>query len=112
VAIGQLALGVAAFGQLAVGMWWASGQLAVAPVGGAAQLRIAPFGTLHPLRWRRGDPDWRTRKLPRTGVGLASSVLLVVGIGILVWFLAVDPVRDAVTGPNGVFPSPLRGAGG
>jgi hypothetical protein len=60
----------------------------------------------------RGDPEWWVRKLPNSGVGLALSALMVVGIGILVWFFAVDPVRDALTGPDGVFPSPIGGAGG
>ena len=75
-------------------------------------LRIAPFGKLYPLRRLRGQPDWRIRSLPRTPVSLALSILLVIGVGVLVWFVAVDPVRDALTGHGGLFRPGVTGAGG
>lgn len=103
ISIGQLSIGVAAFGQLAVGMWWAGGQLALAPTGGPAMLRLAPYGRVHPLRWLRGDEEWRTPGPERTGWRSVASIVFVVAVGVLVWFVAVDPARDALWGPGGVF---------
>lgn len=101
VAVGQLAIGVASIGQLAVGMWWASGQLALAPTGGPAMLRIAPYGTARPVRWLRGHEDWRSPGPERHGWKAAASALFVAAVAVLVWFVAVVPVRDALFGAGG-----------
>lgn len=111
VAIGQLAIGVVAVGQLAAGMWWASGQLALAPLGGPAMLQIAPFGKLYPGRWKRGEEDWRIPSRPE-GWRLVLSLVFVAGLAVLVWFVAVLPARDALTGPGGVFGRIPQSGGG
>ena len=103
VAVGQLAVGVVAVGQLAVGMWWASAQLAVAPLAGPAMLRIAPFGIVYPLRLVRGRPDWSIPTTPSSGWRLIAALVFVAAVVTLVWYVAVLPARDALTGPGGVF---------
>ncbi|MFH2071679.1 MAG: hypothetical protein ABIJ75_02385 [Actinomycetota bacterium] len=103
VAVGQLAIGVVVIGQLAFGMWWASGQLAVAPLGGPAMLRFAPFGLLYPGRRHRGEEDWRVPASPPPGWRMIASLLVIAAVAVLVWLVAVLPVRDALFGPGGVF---------
>jgi hypothetical protein len=103
ISIGQLSLRVVSIGQLAVGMWWASGQLALAPTGGPAMLRITPYGVVRPIKWLRGYQDWRTPGAEKHGWKTAVSILYVIGIAVLIWFVAVLPARDAIFGPNGVF---------
>lgn len=103
VAFGQLAIGVVAFGQLSVGMWWAAGQLAIAPLGGPAMLCYAPFGMLYPGRFARGEEDWRVPAAPGPGWRMIGALLVIAGVAVLVWFVAVLPVRDALFGAGGVF---------
>jgi hypothetical protein len=103
IAIGQLAIGVVSIGQLSVGMWWSSGQLAMAPVAGPAMLRLAPFGTARPFKWLRGDEVWRQPGKEKRGGRLLISILFVIALAVLVWFVAVMPVRDALFGTGGVF---------
>lgn len=103
IAIGQLALGVVSVGQISVGMWWSSGQMALAPVAGPAMLRIAPYGLIYPARWLRGEPDWHVSAAPLTGWRRIAAWLMVLLVGLLVWFVAVIPVRDALVGPGGIF---------
>jgi hypothetical protein len=96
IAVGQLSVGVLAIGQLAVGMWWASGQLALAPTGGPAMLRLAPYGVVRPIKWIRGYEDWRTPGPERHGWRSVASLLFVIAVGVLVWFVAVVPAREAI----------------
>ncbi|HEX7277352.1 MAG TPA: hypothetical protein VF244_08255 [Acidimicrobiales bacterium] len=112
VVVGQLALGVVAFGQLAVGVGWAGGQLAIGATSGPGLVAFGPLGRfyLRPFLGRRPGGRWVPH--PRAGgpwYGVAALVVLAVAA--LWWFVAGQPLLDALTRTGGILeeaPRPLR----
>ncbi len=112
VVVGQLALGVVAFGQLAVGVGWAGGMLGIGATSGPGLLVFGPLGRLYlrPFLGRR--PGGRLVSHLRAGgpwYGVAAVVVAVVAV--LWWFVAGQPLLDALTRTGGILveaPRPLR----
>ncbi len=110
IVVGQLAIGIVTFGQLSLGFAWAGGQLATGAVEGPSQVGVGAFGKLgfsdltHG-RWARFTA-WRL-----VGVRRWAAPLIMIGVGCLVWFVALDPLLHELTKVGGVFrepPRPLR----
>ncbi|MBM3694369.1 MAG: hypothetical protein FJW79_00265 [Actinobacteria bacterium] len=103
VAVGQLSLGVFALGQLSAGAVWAGGQLAIGGTQGFAMLGWGLLGDWVP--WRRAAPRLR----PAAGLWTAAlRAVVLAGVVVLVAWLAIAPVVDALVRPGGVF-VPLPG---
>ncbi|MBN2112557.1 MAG: hypothetical protein JW785_00360 [Acidimicrobiia bacterium] len=103
VAVGQLSVGVLALGQIAAGAIWAGGQLAVGGSSGFAQLPLGLLG--YWLPWRRGS--FRLKPSRRVWTAALRGVVLA-GVVVLVAWVAIAPLVDALTRPGGVF-VPLPG---
>lgn len=102
VAVGQLALGVVAFGQLAVGLAWGGGMLAFGGLEGPTMLGLGAFGrlrlrSLRRLRLREGEYRLRGGR----GRWIVHGLWL--GVLVLVWFAALDPLLHDITREGGIF---------
>jgi hypothetical protein len=107
IVIGQLALGVICFGQLAVGAAWAGGQLAIGAVSGPSMIGVGALGKLGlgdlvRLRWRR----FQRHSLAGWRRWAAPSIILTTGV--LVWFVALQPLFDGLASVPPEQPPQLR----
>jgi len=108
---GQLALGVVALGQLAVGVGWAGGQLGIGATSGPG-IVLGLFGRLYALPLFGHRPDGRWIRHPRAGgPWFAVAAVVVAVLAALWWFVAGQPLLDALTRTGGILveaPRPLR----
>lgn len=109
VVVGQLAVGIVSIGQLAVGLAWVAGMVGIGGLDGGALVSLGlygelPFGALR--RGRLGELRWRPG-----AVRSAWRALVLIGIGVLVVWIAMVPLVQEFTRVGGILrdpPPPLR----